>query len=372
MRVGAGTLHARRASTWYCVSDAIVSCWVSVDAGGARVDEEEVDVGRRRRRCGRARRARSPADANGTCHLMPSSTKPSPSAVAVDLHAARAEAVVRLEPRGRDDRVAGRDLRQPLLLLLVGAGAQQHARAHHRAHEVRRRRQRAAELLVDDDAVEHRSSPSRRTRSGSSGRCRSSSAELLPELGRSSRPGRPRARAPSRATRTSCTRRAPSRAASPARRERSRSIGQLLVTIITGSSRRRGGSRGCRRRAIGQRDARGAVGLEVAVDGQAHEQRRPAAAGVVGLDAARPSPRSTIVSPGNTEPFMRNFMRPSRPVGPGPVGDVALEPRGLVRRVQEDVLGAVAVRPRSRGRGASAASRALASAPSTTVVAVTS
>ena len=40
---------------------------------------------------------------------------------------------------------------------------------------------------------------------------------------------------------------------------------------------------------------------------------------------------------------MRNFIRPSRPVGPGPVGDVALEPRGLVRRVQEDVLRAVAV-----------------------------
>ncbi len=27
-------------------------------------------------------------------------------------------------------------------------------------------------------------------------------------------------------------------------------------------------------------------------------------------------PASTIVSPGNTDPFMRNFMRPSRPLGP--------------------------------------------------------
>ena len=28
------------------------------------------------------------------------------------------------------------------------------------------------------------------------------------------------------------------------------------------------------------------------------------------------TPDNTIVSPGNTEPFMRNFIRPSRPVGP--------------------------------------------------------
>ena len=74
----------------------------------------------------------------------------------VELHAARPEAAVRLEPGRHKDRGTGRDLREPLLPLLNARGALEHAAAQHRAHEVRRRRERPTELLVDDRGVEHR------------------------------------------------------------------------------------------------------------------------------------------------------------------------------------------------------------------------
>ena len=96
--VGAGTRTPSK-STSYCVSDAIVICWVSVTPGGRRVDEEQVDVVVAVAGAGEHDAARSAADANGTCHFTPSSTKPSPSAVARELHALRAEAVARARAR---------------------------------------------------------------------------------------------------------------------------------------------------------------------------------------------------------------------------------------------------------------------------------
>ena len=71
-------------------------------------------------------------------------------------HALRPEAALRLQPGGRHDRLAARDLRQPLLLLGVAARRDQHARAHHRRLEGRRRRERAAQLLEHDHGLEQR------------------------------------------------------------------------------------------------------------------------------------------------------------------------------------------------------------------------
>ena len=171
----------------------------------------------RRRRCARARRSAVAADANGTCHFTPSSTKPSPSAVAVAC-----------TPRGPKPLPGSSHavVRIASPVTIRGShscfcssvpGAQQHARAHDRAHEVRRRRERAAELHVDDRAFERahlRAAVLRREHQADEVEL----GHLLPQLGRvADRVVLERAHR-SRATRTSCTRRAPSRAASPARR----------------------------------------------------------------------------------------------------------------------------------------------------------
>ena len=266
--------HAVERRPAYCVSDAIVSCWVERDARRRRVDEEQVDVGVGRRRCGRARRARSAALANGTCHFTPSSTKPSPSAVAVGLHAPRAEAAAGLEPRGRDDRLAGRDPRAA-----TPAAARRCRRAAARPRSSPRSRS-AATARARGRAPRRRprpraaSCPSRRTRRGSMSPIRSSSPAAS-RARRDSRPDRPPARAPSRAARSELhTPRTISRSISCSS-VKSRSIASRPPVGLTVASGRRGGVQGLSSSSIGQRDARGAVGLEVAVDGEAHEQRRP-------------------------------------------------------------------------------------------------
>ena len=82
-------------------------------------------------------------------------------------------------------------------------------------------------------------------------------------------------------------------------------------------------------------------------------------------------PASTIVSPGNTDPFIRNFMRPSRPYGP----DQSVRYRsnhaawfGVFKKMSRVPLRFTA---KSWSWCIGHVSR-LAMAPSTTVVAVTS
>ena len=230
--------------------------------------------------------------------------------------ALRAEAAAGLEPRRRDDRLARRDPRAatPRFCSSVPARSE-HARAHHRAHEVRRRRQRAAELLVDDGAVEHRHPASRRTRSGSISPMRSSSAELLPELGRvADRVVLQRAhrrRAPRSALHTPRT---ISRSISCSA-VKSRSIVQLLASGLPAG--RRGGSRGCRRSWSGAATRAVQSVLQVAVDRERHERRvDPAAAGVVGLDRRRPCPRAPSCRRGTPSPSCGTSCGRAGPSGP--------------------------------------------------------
>ena len=123
------------------------------DAGRARIDEEEVDVAlgltgaREHDQRGRRRRER---------HVPLDTVEHEVVAVGrrAQLHAARPESVARLEPSRGENRIAGDDARQPLPLLLLTPGSQQHARTHDRAHEMRRRRERPPELRVDDCAFE--------------------------------------------------------------------------------------------------------------------------------------------------------------------------------------------------------------------------
>ena len=139
-------------ATSYCASDAIVICCCSVTPGAPGSTRK---------------RSTSPSpspvrasttiavadDANGTCHFTPSSTNSSPSARGA-FYAPRRKPLFGPSQSSGQDRVAGDDARQPLLLLLLAPRPQQHAGAHHRAHEVRRRRERAPELHVDDRALE--------------------------------------------------------------------------------------------------------------------------------------------------------------------------------------------------------------------------
>ena len=71
-----------------------------------------------------------------------------------ELNAARTEPVVRFEPGGGQDRLAGRDLRQPRRLLFLARRALQRAAAQHAADEVRGGGEGPAELLVHDGRVE--------------------------------------------------------------------------------------------------------------------------------------------------------------------------------------------------------------------------
>ena len=113
MRLPAGTRTPSNV-TAYCVSAAIVWCWSSVMPSLVRVDGEQVDAGV----AAREHDEPSAACAYGTCHFTPSSTNPSPSAFAVERDPRRTEPVVRLEPGGRHDDLAGGDPGEQRLLLL--------------------------------------------------------------------------------------------------------------------------------------------------------------------------------------------------------------------------------------------------------------
>ena len=105
----------------------------------ARVDEEQVD---RRRAPSPVRASTTSRVAAGERHVPLRAGEHEAVAVGLRarLHALRAEAAVRLEPRGREDRLARRRSRgSHALLLLVGARREQRAGRQHRAHEVRRR-----------------------------------------------------------------------------------------------------------------------------------------------------------------------------------------------------------------------------------------
>ena len=63
---------------------------------------------------------------------------------------------VRLGERERGDRLAGRDAREQLALLVVGAGVQDRVRREHDRREVRRAQQHAALLLEHDAELDER------------------------------------------------------------------------------------------------------------------------------------------------------------------------------------------------------------------------
>src|SRR5689334_17801462 len=92
----------------------------------------------------------------------------------------------------------------------------------------------------------------------------------------------------------------------------------------------------------GDGDAGGAGGLDVAVDGDGDVEADPATAGVVGLDGGDGAGHDHEVA-GEHRALHAEGHAPESAGGAGPVGDEALEPGGLVRGVEEDVAGAVAV-----------------------------
>jgi hypothetical protein len=119
------------------------------------IDEEEVDLlvaGPRAREHEELRRCARESDVA----LLPVEPEPVSVRCGPQLHAARAEGAVRLEPGRRDDRLARRDAREPRLLLRLAAGVQQDRRRQDGAREVRGRRERAAELFVHDHGLEQR------------------------------------------------------------------------------------------------------------------------------------------------------------------------------------------------------------------------
>jgi hypothetical protein len=85
-------------------------------------------------------------------------TEPEPAAIVLraQLHALGSIAAVGLEPRGGQDRLAGRDLRQPGLLLRFAARGEQRTGRQYGADEVGGRRERATEFLVDEGRLEDR------------------------------------------------------------------------------------------------------------------------------------------------------------------------------------------------------------------------
>ena len=141
-------------STRYCVSEAIVCCCVSVTPSRLRVDEDA--AARRRRARGEheqsvgGRRERHVA-------LGPGEAPPVAVGLGAQLHALGAEPASRLEPRRRDDRLAGGESGQPL-----GSAPRPCRRARvtppliTELTKCGRRRERPAELVVDDHRVEHR------------------------------------------------------------------------------------------------------------------------------------------------------------------------------------------------------------------------
>ena len=117
-----------------------------------------------------------------------------------------------------------------------------------------------------------------------------------------------------------------------------------VVLAFRVASARRGGSRGCRRRSVGTRDARRArrcssVVADAAASTSTSTQPQPASSVSTSVDGAGEHHRVA-----GEHRALHAELHPAEPARrPGPVGEVALEPRRLVRRVQEDVLGAVAV-----------------------------
>ena len=254
--------------------------------------------------------SRSAAFANGTWRLTPVSRQPSPSGSATSCTPVGPEAAARLEPRRGEDRLSAGDARKPGLSLLVGTDAREHAAAHDRADEVGRGRE--ARGRAPGRRWPRRASTSRAAHaSGNVRPSRPSSDELQPELlGVADGvvlhlPHDVEARVPG------------AHAAHGLAQQLllGREIEIHVVPLVRASS-------ASPRRAQGL--SSGSVGMAMRA---AHSvQTSPSTLRVTSTSAhCSPSsststdpttPASTIVSPGNTEPFMRNVMRPSRPLGP--------------------------------------------------------
>ena len=346
-------------STRYCVSDEIdISC-VSVTPGRSGSTRKNVGpsavrastssrsaAARERARAAWRRRAASRRRRPSAASCTPSGPNPP----------------LRLQPRRRDDRLAGADRGQPLVALRVGAGGRRmHAGAHHRAHEVRRRRQRPPELLVDDHAVEHRHLAA----AVLLGQRHAEQAELA-ELRPRTCPGSPTGSSSIARTTSS-----PQwRAHTPATASRSISCsGEKSRSIRVSSS------------PLSPRRGHGLSSGEVGIATRRARIRCRSSSPTrrVRSSSTQPQPASSTLTlrdravdhhrvAGEDRLAHLEAQPPEAPLRPGPVGDEALEPRALVGRVQEDVAARPGARPRSGGRGASAASRAPPSAPSTTVV----
>jgi hypothetical protein len=158
--------------------------------------------------------------------------------------------------------------------------------------------------------------------------------------------GRLRARAQSRSGTTTRAALARSCAASPVRGEVEVQHVLLLAGAVdrrfTGSSARRAGATGCH----SDRPATRPVPTP-----RSRPRRRPPARAPGPPSRIRrrrrevptTSPLSTIVSPGKHRPLHPEADPPEPAVGTGPIGQIPLEPGGLVGRVQEDVARTVAL-----------------------------
>ena len=182
MRSAAAT-RTPSSSTWYCVSEARLRCWVSVTPGARGIDQEEVDVASGASPVRASTTRRVAALAKGTWRFVPREHE------AVAVAASRASCTpsgpkppLRLEPGRREDRLARGDARQP-----ASASA---PRCPPRAARPRRsRRSRSAATAPARGRAPRRRSPPRAApgptppySSGISRPMRPSSAELLPEL----------------------------------------------------------------------------------------------------------------------------------------------------------------------------------------------
>ena len=111
MRSAAATRTSAR-STWYCVSDARLRCWVSVTPA-ARGSTRKRSTASGASPVRASTTSRVAADAKSTWRFVPESAEPVAVGLRTELDARRAEAAARLEPGRRQDRLARGDARKP-------------------------------------------------------------------------------------------------------------------------------------------------------------------------------------------------------------------------------------------------------------------
>jgi hypothetical protein len=134
--IGGGDAHVLEVDAVLRVGGKTVLL-AELDAGPARVHEQEIDVALTG---ARSRQNQQPRGGAREGHVPLGAGQDPTLAVGtrVQRDAARSEAALGLEPGRCQDRLPGGDAGQPLLLLLFAASTQDRSRTEHRAHEVGR------------------------------------------------------------------------------------------------------------------------------------------------------------------------------------------------------------------------------------------